>query len=185
MAYLTSHFFRSMVREVSAIPKESRIPEFLGNKSFSDSFKTNVRTKSPLGVEEVVKCFLSSTPLWVKIMFSIRERIASLGLKTADSEDLMQSEFKERSFQVNERFGLFKIYAVYPDEIIMGEDDSHLNFRLSWYVKRISDHESNIFCSTTVEINNSIGRVYFFLVKPFHKMVVKSFMKKIRLKLSA
>lgn len=89
------------------------------------------------------------------------------------------------SFQINDRFGLFKIYAIYPDEIIMGEDDSHLNFRVSWYVKKLYGNEYRIFCSTTVQINNLVGKIYFFLVKPFHKLVVKSFLKNMVKSLSA
>ncbi|HJV20387.1 MAG TPA: DUF2867 domain-containing protein, partial [Sediminibacterium sp.] len=61
----------------------------------------------------------------------------------------------------------------------LGEDDKHLNFRVSLLINRQSDYCENkkIIISTTVKFNNWFGRLYFLLVRPFHKLIVPIMLK--------
>jgi hypothetical protein len=80
------------------------------------------------------------------------------------------------NFEVGDKIGIFKIYAIQEDEIIAGEDDKHLDFRVS--IHRIIKKETTVSISTLVQYNNWFGKLYFFVVKPFHKIVVKSLIRK-------
>lgn len=60
-------------------------------------------------------------------------------------------------------------------ELIMGENDRHLNFRVSVLIDRASSH---IFITTLVHYNNRMGKIYFLFVKPFHKILVKSVIRR-------
>ncbi|MES2915795.1 MAG: DUF2867 domain-containing protein [Pseudomonadota bacterium] len=52
------------------------------------------------------------------------------------------------------------------DEIILGTDDRHLNFRIGLYRQ-----EGRIFMSTWVRPHNLWGRAYLRLVMPFHILI--------------
>jgi hypothetical protein len=69
---------------------------------------------------------------------------------------------------------IFPIIAQNENEIVMGIDDNHLNFRVSVLIDR---EKSYIYTTTIVHYNNGWGKVYFLPVKPFHKIIVCSLMK--------
>ena len=63
------------------------------------------------------------------------------------------------------------------NEIIMGEDDHHLDFRIS-VLYRNGEHEDgsspHVIISTVVLCHNALGRIYLRVIKPFHRVIVKS-----------
>ena len=69
----------------------------------------------------------------------------------------------------------FPIIEQLENEIVMGENDKHLDFRTSVSVDR---ENSFIYLTTIVHFNNLFGRLYFLPVKPFHKIIVKSSLKR-------
>ena len=91
----------------------------------------------------------------------------------------LKTEMKETpnsDFKVGDKVGIFSIYEILNNEIIAGEDDKHLNFRVS--IHREIKEKTTGSVSTAVLYNNNFGKVYMTIVKPFHKLVVKSLMKK-------
>nr|WP_254787295.1 DUF2867 domain-containing protein [Variovorax sp. OV700] len=69
------------------------------------------------------------------------------------------------------RIGIFRIYETHVDEIVLGEDDRHLDFRVS--VMRSSAGDS-LTAVTVVHCHNLFGRNYIRLIAPFHRLVVRS-----------
>lgn len=100
-------------------------------------------------------------PGWVDVLMKLRNRIVGVfGLKT------------DRNTPKPETF--FPVIENREDEIVMGEDDKHLNFRAS--ILKDSSEES-ISLITVVHYNNVWGKVYFFPVKPFHKIIMQALLK--------
>ncbi|HEY9262890.1 DUF2867 domain-containing protein [Chitinophaga sp.] len=56
-------------------------------------------------------------------------------------------------------------------ELILGENDKHLDFRVSLYLQQ-QPAAQQLLCTTTVHYNNRWGKRYFFFVKPFHRLIV-------------
>ncbi len=74
------------------------------------------------------------------------------------------------------RLGIFKIYSTSPTEVVLGEDDKHLDFRLSVLC---ADQPSpggkrHLTLSTVVHCHNRLGRLYILVIAPFHRLVVQS-----------
>ena len=78
-----------------------------------------------------------------------------------------------------EKLGLFRVFHRTDNEVILGEDDKHLNFRISLYKEDTPDSEGSkhLTLSTTVVFNNWFGKLYFLPVKPFHKLIVPKMLK--------
>ena len=70
--------------------------------------------------------------------------------------------------EVGDRAGLFHVVARAADEILLGEDDAHLDFRVSLMVR---DGAATV--SAVVRFHGALGRVYFFFVKPMHGHIVR------------
>ena len=92
----------------------------------------------------------------------------AVGLKHSD----MKSGEQQR--------GIFKVQQRHANEIIIGEDDSHLNFRISILRAGNADDAGaqTVTVSTAVETHNALGRAYMFVVKPFHRIIARSMVQR-------
>ena len=58
------------------------------------------------------------------------------------------------------------------DEAVIGMDNKHLEFHVSVGVFAVEENEQEITVTTVVKYHNTLGRLYFFMVFPFHKIIV-------------
>lgn len=78
------------------------------------------------------------------------------------------------------RVGIFKIYSTSPTEIILGEDDKHLDFRLSVLCSQQPSPggKRHLTLSTVVHCHNWLGRLYILVIAPFHRLIVQSCLRR-------
>lgn len=156
---------------------KSKLPEtsLLKNipHDYMDSYSVTLNEKE-LTVEQVGKSFFTSDPAWVKSLFALRDRVVSLfGLKTSGTDNRKQL-IDDFNCEVGQKLGLFKVFDKNEHEVILGEDDSHLDFRVSLFL----DNQNDVLTvSTIVQIHNWLGRLYFLPVKPFHRLIVPTMVK--------
>ena len=73
-----------------------------------------------------------------------------------------------------DRIDFFRILARSDRELILGEDDRHLSFRLSLLLRARPDGSGDELVATTVRCHSALGRVYLALIGRFHRLVVIS-----------
>lgn len=129
---------------------------------------------------DVGKAFFISGPKWVEKLFALRNNIvAGLGLKTAGDISDRKQKLAYFTCEPNEQMGLFKVFAKTEHEVIFGEDDKHLDFRVSLLLQPLENDSTKkaLTISTTVVFHNGLGRLYFLPVRPFHKLIVPVMLK--------
>jgi hypothetical protein len=134
---------------------------------FIDTFST---TNHSSNIEEITTLIFNTTPKWINSLFALRNRIAGLfgyGIE-------LPRDYNE-NFKVGEYIKFFKIYSISDNEVILGADDSHLNFRVLIIDDKSSSH--NIKVITIVEFNNLKGKIYMSVINPFHKLIVRRMVK--------
>ncbi|WP_127073692.1 DUF2867 domain-containing protein [Pelagibacterium lentulum] len=108
-------------------------------------------------------------PRWVMVLLGVRNMLVRpFGLKTGDEhgfapptrEDIMSGRYE----------GMFAVEYVSDEEVTFGTDDWHVDFRVS--VLRTRNPANHVAVSTWVHPHNLFGRMYLFLVYPFHKLIV-------------
>jgi Protein of unknown function (DUF2867). len=120
-----------------------------------------VQKETEKSAEEISRDIMQM-PKWALILFKLRNRIVGVfGLKT------------DKNTEKTDNY--FTLIENVENEIVMGEVDKHLDFRIS-VLKNNS--EKTISVTTVVHYNNIWGNIYFFPVKPFHKIIVKTMMKR-------
>jgi len=158
----------------NSIPACSILYKNSVNASYKDSVKIICNRKDVQSWELVV-AFFHSFPFWVKYLLHVRNTIVKrFGLKVGlvDENDVCPP------FVVGQRFGVFNLYSINPTEAVIGEDDNHLDFRISFMVENENENENVLVISTIVNINNRFGTIYMFFVKPFHRVLVSVVIKK-------
>lgn len=113
---------------------------------------------------------------WVDLLIRIRNSLVRLfGLKTGNKKDFTESINYPIGAKVG---GYFTVIYRSENEIVMGENDKHLNFRVA-VMKKKSEQDCSIYVTTIVKFNNIWGRIYFLPVKPFHQIIVKSLLRRL------
>ena len=111
-------------------------------------------------------------PKWTHYLMKIRNlAVGMFGLKTGDDK-----RYTSDFYPIGSRAVHFTVIDRNDSEIVMGENDKHLNFRTSVLINRKSSNPE-IYVTTLVRFNNIWGKIYFLPVKPFHKMIIKSLLK--------
>lgn len=156
----------------SSIPEESLIVDNFGKADYSDTYKIELAF-SDKSVDEMTADIFNSAQ-WVDNLMKLRDGIVKVfGLKTGCKNGIMA----EQHYSVGSKIGYFTVSDRNENEIVMAENDTHLNFRTSVLVVK-NTAKSSVYLSTVVHFNNRFGRLYFFFVKPFHCMIIKSILKK-------
>ena len=106
--------------------------------------------------------------------------VGSLGLKTGAPK---KTELKP-PYHVGQKIGLFHVLAITDDEVVLGEDDKHLDFRVSLFVMK-KNTEAVLIVSTLVKTKNLLGVMYFSVVKPIHLVIVPMMVREMAKRIDA
>ena len=160
---------RNGVFQKVAVPAESAITVALKRHDYLDAYEVQL-SQPELQVCDAYVAIFCNPPAWVQSLMNLRGRMAvRLGLTHPFDVPAMLPDDRPR-FELGQRVGSFTVQAIYPNELIVGDDDKHLNFRIST-LKTVREGKSCITVSTVVEIHNTLGRAYMFIVKPFHRFL--------------
>ena len=162
----------SNVREVG-IPVGSNISLYSKGVDLMDAYMVRLPKDSITSPELLAKFIFEQQAPWAMGLMKLRDLLVKMfRLKVSTVADFISTD-KDGA----ERIGFFKVYSLIDNEIIMGEDDHHLDFRIS-VLYRNGEPEGeklpHIIISTVVLCHNRLGRNYLRLIKPFHRVIVKS-----------
>jgi hypothetical protein len=96
--------------------------------------------------------------------------VSFLGQKT----EVPEKNALNPPFSIGQQIGLFQIQGISEKEIILGETDNHLVFKVSLLI--IDNDE--LVVSTIVRLNNPLGKWYYAVVKPVHRIIVPMIIKR-------
>lgn len=145
------------------------------NCNYRDRFDLNITdAENRIGISDIAQLFAGPGPKWVRWLFALRNRIVAVfGLKT----DFRVEDNTDEQGAPGLRCGIFEVYSRTDTDMLLGEDDKHLNFRISLSIEALPAVGKRISITTFVKYNNCLGRVYFFFVRPFHRIIVPALMK--------
>ena len=91
--------------------------------------------------------------------------VRPFGIAGVSYRDLTKPIDTSKSYAVGDKVGRWTLYGQYPDELITGANDRHLDFRVSV----LRDGRSRVVLSTAVMTHNAFGRTYLTTIQPFHR----------------
>lgn len=161
---------------VDTLPQDSILADYFAPGDFMDTFSASLKGRDDLlnaDIRVLADHILNGDVAWMNALLSARDRVVRpLGLKTTDDLLLEQSGLPLEDRQPGDRVVFFKIYQVSENEILLGEDDWHQDFRLSIYRKQ--GENPRVYASTCCKRHNFFGHVYLALIMPFHKKIASS-----------
>ncbi len=157
------------------LPAQSGVAHVYQSVHLADAFAIRLPLNASRDPDLLARFIVSHQPSWIGKLTVVRDAIvACFGLKTAKHLATLASDTKA------DRVGIFKIYGTSKTEIVLGEDDKHLDFRVSVLCASGPAPESSrqLTVSTVVHCHNLLGRAYLFAIAPFHRMVVKASLRR-------
>ncbi len=155
------------------IPKGSLVEGYLP-ADYSDVFECTVLNGKPFTPDDLQVNFWTVQPKWLEILFKIRNILVKpFGL----SDGKGNNEEFENCIRSGGKLGMVTVPPKTPEETILELRDKHLDAILSVYIKEASngtDVTRTVITSTLVHFHNKLGVTYFFFIRPFHKIIVKS-----------
>ncbi|WP_223450587.1 MULTISPECIES: DUF2867 domain-containing protein [unclassified Pseudomonas] len=148
------------------VPSRSGITHLYKSMNLADAFSIRLPAGASSNPDLLARFLFSHQPSWIGWLTKVRDTIvACFGLKTA-----------KHLASLAGRVGIFKVYSTNQTEIVLGEDDKHLDFRISILCSAEAEPEGSrqLVVSTVVQCHNRLGRAYIFIIAPFHRLVVKA-----------
>lgn len=163
-----------MIATLNKIPDTSIINKNFGKIDYQDSYEFQV--SSDVSVDKLATEIFSTSPKWADFLMKLRDNIVKLfGLQTSEGINKNVEPF----YSIGSRAVVFTVIDRNDNELVMGEDDKHLNFRTSVLIEKNTDR-IRAYLSTIVHYNNVFGRLYFMPVRPFHRFLMKSILKRVQ-----
>jgi Protein of unknown function (DUF2867). len=148
------------------VPSGSGITHLYKSMNLADAFAIRLPAGTSGNPDLLARFIFSHQPSWIGWLLKVRDTVvACFGLKTA-----------RHLATLADRVGVFKVYSTNQTEIVLGEDDKHLDFRISILCSGEAEPEDSrqLVLSTVVQCHNRLGRAYIFVIAPFHRLVVKA-----------
>ncbi len=149
-------------------PAQSSVAQVYQSVQLADAFAIRLPPGASDDPEVLARFMFTHQPAWIGMLMRVRDAlVTAFGLKTGKHLATLATAARA------ERVGIFKIYSKNATEIVVGEDDRHLDFRVS-----VMCTNAELTVSTVVHCHNRLGRGYLLLIAPFHRMVVKASLRR-------
>jgi hypothetical protein len=140
----------------------------LPGSNFSDAFSGHI-TRPDVTAMQVARGMFEDPPLWVSSLMAVRDGVVSLvGLKASKGLVARGREGK---------VGIFPVRSNTGTEVVLGEDDKHLDFRV-WVHVEPQGGGYRVTTSTVVRTHNRLGRVYLATIMPFHRLIARQMLSR-------
>jgi Protein of unknown function (DUF2867) len=147
---------RRGVREVLP-PVESGVASWFDGADLADAFAVPIgAADAAKGMDSLARSLLGDPASWIRLLLGLRDTlVAGFGVKT--TQKVCNAAIADKA----ERIDFFRILARSDRELILGEDDRHLDFRLSLLLRACPDGSGDELVATSVvRCHNALGRRY-------------------------
>lgn len=161
-----------IVRRVAPPPTSALAASYVG-ANLADAFAITLADDAPADAMSLARAALADPPRWFRMLLAMRDAaVKPFGLKTSAA---MRDHLAASGV---EHVDIFRVLSSTPDEAIFGEQDQHLDFKLSILIRPIAGtSQREAVATTVVHCHNRLGRFYLALILPGHVFVVRSHLK--------
>jgi hypothetical protein len=142
------------------IPKESIIHSHLP-ADYVDTHSKEIQCERRITPEAFLDMAFNQHPKWIVWLLELRNILVKpFGLDT-----------KSRFTDMNNDKSL--------NEIVFGMTDKHLTFYVSLWCGEHQNNKQLLKITTVVKYNNTLGKLYFAVIKPFHCVIIKTMLRRV------
>ena len=151
-------------------PADSAIAPLYTGADLLDAYAIALPTEAGGDITLLARAVLGEQAGWVKALMRVRDGVmAMFGIKTSGA--VGQAAIARRQ----DHIGFFPVRGRSERELIVGEDDRHLDFRASILMRPGPNGAGReLIATTVVHCHNRLGRTYLRAIAPFHRVIVRN-----------
>ena len=158
------------------LPEGSLAARAFPRIDYADAFRVRVPREPPESVDALCRALFSDAPAWVILLMRLRNALVRpFGLRTTVPPASLPHP--DGVLRPGDRVGIFRVFERAPAEVLLGDDDRHLDFRVSVRMES-GDAACWVVVSTVVRFHGWLGRAYFLPVRPFHRAIVPALLRR-------
>ena len=164
----------TLVEQV-ALPSQSAVATAFKSVNLADAFSIQLPSDASINPDVLARFIFLVQPSWIGALTNVRDAIVTgFGLKTAKHLATLSSD------TAAPRISIFRVFGTSENEVVLGENDKHLDFRVSNLCTPGSPPNAGnqLTLSTVVHCHNRLGRAYLSVIAPFHRQVVKASLRR-------
>lgn len=151
-------------------PADSLAAKYLP-ADYADAFECACTLPPTVTPDDILDGFKTAAPAWVDALMKLRNQLVRpFGLKYGSGKEPGKSV-------------LGQVMNRSENETVSSLDDKHLLFYVSVRLVRETPETARVMMGTIVHLHNRLGKVYFTVIRPFHKIIVQSSLKRVLRKL--
>jgi hypothetical protein len=152
------------------LPAQSVIAGLYSRAALADAFAITLPDGIAPDIDQVARAVLGNPSRWFRALLACRDAmVAPFGVKTSAQ---LRAGMKVTGAP---HIDFFPIVSRATEEVVIGADDTRLDFRTSVLVRRnASGARHEVIVTTVAHSHNRFGRIYLLAIAPFHRLVVRS-----------
>lgn len=152
------------------LPAESGIAHLFKAADLADAYAIRLPPGMTRDIDTLTRLVLGNPAPWFRVLMTVRDMaMVPFGVKTSRQ---IRSEADAGGA---EHIDFFPIYSRSEREMVVGENDRHLDFKASLLLRPSgSGTHIELVATTVARCHNRLGHAYLALISPFHRLIVRS-----------
>lgn len=147
----------------------------LPGADWADCYELQVPTSDFTAIT-AARAMLGHFPFWVRSLLRLRNAVTGIfGLRSTEY----------RIPDAAEMIGFFPVVSRSDNQVVLGFDDKHLDFRVVIDVRDDDEGRRFVDATTLVKRNILLGKIYIAVITPFHRLIVATMLANFGRRLSS
>src|SRR3981081_1505458 len=148
------------------VPTDSALAPLYVGADLLDAFAIHLPAGASDDLEVLARALFERQAGWIRALTWVRDAVmATVGVKSSRA---IGAAAAARGAVI----GYFPLLAKSAGELVVGEDDRHLDFRVAILLRAAGGRE--LVVVTVVHCHNRLGRTYLAVIAPFHRAIARA-----------
>lgn len=149
-----------------SVPSDSVLAPLYAGADLADAYAIQLPAGENYDLEVLARAGFERQAWWIRALTRVRDVVmATVGVKSSRA---VGAAAVARGLEV---VGFFPVLSKSAGELVMGENDRHLDFRLAIMLRAGAAGDRELVAVTVVHCHNWLGRTYLTAIAPFHRLI--------------
>jgi hypothetical protein len=150
------------------MPGNSVLAPLYAGADLLDAFAIRLPAGASDDLEVLARAGFERPAGWIRALTRARDVVmATVGVKSSRAVGLAAAAR-------GPVIGFFPVLSKSATELVVGEDDRHLDFRVAMQLRTDAANGRELVAGTVVHCHNRLGRTYLATIAPFHRVIVRA-----------
>lgn len=147
------------------VPSDSVLAPLYVGADLLDAYAIHLPAGANDDLEVLARAGFERQAWWIRALTRVRDVVmATVGVKSSRAVGVAAAAR-------GPVIGFFPVLSKSAGELVMGEDDRHLDFRLAILLRAGAAGDRELVVVTVVHCHNWLGRTYLAAIAPFHRVI--------------